>query len=74
MVEGEGKRLRDVVDELRGVYHRCGRPRGKREWIPEVPVPLGLECFGRGWWTMLGWEGAKPNVGVEADGGAKVDA
>ena len=49
-------------------------PKGKRVCIPEVPVPPRLECSGRGWWTMLGWEGANPNAGVDADGGAEVDA
>ena len=49
-------------------------PKGKRECIPEVPAPPGLECSGRGWRTMLGWEGAKPNVGADAGGGAEVDA
>ena len=49
-------------------------PEGKRVWIPKVPAPPGLECSGRGWWTMLGWEGAKPNAGVDADGGVEVDA
>ena len=47
---------------------------GKRECIPEVLAPPRLECSSRGWWTMLGWEGAKPNAGVDAGGGAEVDA
>ena len=49
-------------------------PEGKREWIPEVPTPPGLECSGRGWWTMLEWGDANPNAGADADGGAEVDA
>ena len=49
-------------------------PEGKREWIPEVPAPPGLECCGRGWRTMLEWEDANPNAGVDAGGGAEVDA
>ena len=49
-------------------------PEGKREWIPKVPVPPELGCSDRGWRTMLGWEGANPNAGADADGGAEVDA
>ena len=49
-------------------------PVGKTECTPEVPVPLRLECSGKGWWTMLGWEGADPNAGVDADGGVEMDA
>ena len=48
-------------------------PKGKRVCIPEVLAPLRLECSSRGWWTMLGWEGANPNEGVDVGGGAKVD-
>ena len=49
-------------------------PKGKREWIPEVPAPPRLECFNRGWWTMLEWGDANPNVGADAGGGVGVDA
>ena len=49
-------------------------PEGKMECTPEVPVPLELECSGKGWWTMLGWEGADPDASVDAGGGANVDA
>ena len=47
---------------------------GKIECTPKVPAPPRLECFGKGWWTMLGWEGADPDAGVDAGGGAEVDA
>ena len=43
------------------------------ECTPEVPAPPEPECSGRGWWTMLGWEGATPNANVDADGGVDVD-
>ena len=49
-------------------------PEGKREWIPEVPTPLKLECSSRGWQTMLEWGEANPNAGADAGGGAEVDA
>ena len=42
-VEEERKWLKDVMNELRGIYHRRGRPRGEeRVWIPEVPAPLRI--------------------------------
>ena len=44
---------------------------GKMECTPEVPVPPGLECSGKGWWTMLGWEGADPDACVGAGGGVE---
>ena len=46
---------------------------GKIECTPEVPAPPGLECSGKGWWTMLGWEGTDPDAGVDDGGGAEVD-
>ena len=49
-------------------------PKGKMECTLELPVPLELECSGKGWWTMLGWEGVDPDVGVDASGGAEMDA
>ena len=44
------------------------------ECTPEVPAPPRLECSGKGWWTMLGWEDANPNANVDASGGVDVDA
>ena len=49
-------------------------PEEKIECTPEVPAPPRLECSGKGWWTMLGWEDADPNAGEDAGGGAEVDA
>ena len=48
-------------------------PEEKIECTPEVLAPLGPKYFGKGWWTMLGWEGATPNAGKDADGGVDVD-
>ena len=45
-------------------------PKGKREYTPEVPAPPEPKCSGKGWWTMLGLEGANPN----AEGGVDVGA
>ena len=30
-------------------------PEGKMKCTPKVPAPPRLGCFGKGWWTMLGW-------------------
>ena len=49
-------------------------PEGKMECTSEVPAPPGLECSNKGWRTMLGWEGADLNAGVDASEGADVDA
>ena len=44
------------------------------ECTPEVPAPPGLECSGKGWWTMLGFEGADSDAEVDASGGVDVGA
>ena len=44
------------------------------ECTPEVPASPGLECSGKGWWTMLGLGGADPNAGEDAGGGVEVGA
>ena len=44
------------------------------ECTPEVLAPLGPECFGKGWWIMLGLGGADPNADEDVDGGVGVDA
>ena len=46
----------------------------KTECTPRVPASPGAECSGKGWWTMLGWEGTTPNAEEDADGGVDVDA
>ena len=73
-IERGGKRLRNVLNKIGGVHHKRSRPGGKIECTPGVPAPPGLECSGKGWWTMLRWEGVDPDAGVDAGGGADVDA
>ena len=66
--------FRNMVDEIKGVHYGRSGPGGEDRRTPEVPTPPEPECSGKGWWTMLEWEGATPNACVDAGGGVDEDA
>ena len=54
-IEGEGEGLRNIMDKLRGVYHRRGRPKREERMNSQGP---------RAFWVGMLWQRLVDDAGM----------